>query len=237
MRKDLSSSARIEAIRELGWRLRSSREAGKAGEDDRGPEPAQPSKGGGRLTKYLEDWRRICEEGEERSGAAREEVVTPDGDSACAEKRLAATRAAELEERVKVIERLLPVIPAQLSVPWNEVTGSGRPMPSEIQLTSTGTEMMTMEEHVVTAETNLRYAKGHLQPSEEHLADAEVHLKLVKAHLAALEVAEPTETDSPGAAVSPPPEPASGEACARRAEMAPGERDRSPAARPRAGSV
>jgi hypothetical protein len=65
---------------------------------------------------------------------------------------------------------------------WNEVTGSGRPVPSEIQPTTTGTEM-TAEEHVVTAETHLRYAEGHLQPSEEHLADAEVHLKLVKAHL------------------------------------------------------
>ena len=112
-----------------------------------------------------------------------------------------------------MIERLLPVIAAQLGILWNEVTGSSRPMPSEIQLTSTGTEMTT-EEHVVTAETHLRYAEGHLQPSEEHLADVEVHLKLVKAHLAALEVAEPAETDSPKAAVLPPPEPASGGASA-----------------------
>jgi hypothetical protein len=96
---------------------------------------------------------------------------------------------------------------------------------------------MTTEEHVVTAETHLRYAEGHLQPSEEHLADAEVHLKLVKAHLAALEVVEPAETGSPEAAVSPPPEPTSGEASAGRAEMAPEERNRSPAARPRARSA
>ena len=109
-------------------------------------------------------------------------------------------------------------------------------MPSEIQLTSTGTKMTT-EEHVVTAETHLRHAKGHLQPSEEHLADAEVHLKLVKAHLAALEVAEPAETGSPEAAVLPLPELASGEASAGKAEMAPEERDRSPAARPRTGSA
>ncbi len=74
------------------------------------------------------------------------------------------------------------------------MAGSGRPAPSEMQLTMTGTEMTT-EEHVVTAETHLRYAEGHLQPSEEHLADAEVHLKLVKAHLAVLGPAEQTEVN------------------------------------------
>jgi hypothetical protein len=67
-------------------------------------------------------------------------------------------------------------------------------MPSEMQLTTTGTKM-TEEEHVVTAETHLRYVEGHLQPSEEHLADAEVHLKLVKAHLAMLEPAEQNEVN------------------------------------------
>jgi hypothetical protein len=213
MRKDLSPSARVEAIRELGWRLGSSREVGRAGEDDHGPELTQPSGENSQIMKCLEDWRRIHEDGEERSGAAREEMVTPDDGLACAEEQLAAKRAAELEEQAQVIERLLPVIAAQLGILWNEVTGSGRPMPSEIQLTSTGTEMTT-EEHVVTAETHLRYAKGHLQPSEEHLADAEFHLKLVKAHLAALEVAGPAETGFPEAAVLPPPEPASGEASA-----------------------
>jgi hypothetical protein len=157
MGKDLPPSARIEAIRELGWRLGSSCEVGRASEDDHGPEPTQPSGGGGRIMKYLEDWRRIYEDGEERRGVAREEMVTPDDGLACAEEGLAAKRAAELEERAKVIERLLPVIAAQLGILWNEVTGSGRPMPSEIQLTSTGTEMTT-EEHVVTAETHLRYA-------------------------------------------------------------------------------
>jgi hypothetical protein len=115
-------------------------------------------------------------------------------------------------------------------------TGSGRPVPSEIQLTSTGTEMTT-EEHVVTAETHLRYAEGHLQPSEEHLADAEVHLKLVKAHLAALDVAEPAEADPPETATPPPPKPSDGKTGAGRAEVAPEESDRSPATRPRAGPV
>ena len=130
-----------------------------------------------------------------------------------------------------MIERLLPVIAAQLAILWSEATGSGRPMPSEIQLTSTGTKM-TAEEHVVTAETHLRHAKGHLQPSEEHLADAEVHLKLVKAHLAALVTMEPAEADPPEATALPLPGPASGEVSAGRAKMTPEERDRSPAARP-----
>jgi hypothetical protein len=37
-------------------------------------------------------------------------------------------------------------------------------VPSEIRLTSTGTEM-TAEEHVATAETHLRYAEG--QPAAD----------------------------------------------------------------------
>jgi hypothetical protein len=98
---------------------------------------------------------------------------------------LAAERAVKLEKQTKGVEQRLPAITARLSILWGEVTGSSRPVPSEIQLTSTGTEM-SAEEHVATAETHLRYAEGHLQPTEEHLADAEVHLKLIKAHLAAL---------------------------------------------------
>jgi hypothetical protein len=132
-----------------------------------------------------------------------------------------------------MVEQRLPVVTARLGILWNEVTGSSRPVSSEIQLTSTGTEM-TAEEHVATAESHLRYAEGHLQPSEEHLADAEVLLKLVKAHLAALVAMEPAGADPPETTALPPPEPASGEASAGRAEMAPEERDRSPAARPRA---
>jgi hypothetical protein len=68
-------------------------------------------------------------------------------------------RAAELKERAKEVEQRLPVIAAQLGILWNEVMGSGRPVPSEIQLTSTGTEM-TAEEHVVTSETHLGYAEA-----------------------------------------------------------------------------
>ena len=121
----------------------------------------------------------------------------------CAEKRLVEKRVAELKGRAKEIERQLPIITPRLGILWSEVTGSSRPVPSEMQLTSTGTEM-SEEEHVVTTETHLRYAEGHLQPSEEHLADAEVHLKLVKAHLAALEAVEAAEVGSLEK-VSPPP--------------------------------
>ena len=47
MRKDLPPSARIEAVRELGWHLGSSREASRASEGDSGPEPTQAPGGGG----------------------------------------------------------------------------------------------------------------------------------------------------------------------------------------------
>ncbi len=196
MRKDLPPSARTEAVRRLGWHLGPGREASRASVDDSGPELTQAPGGSDQIRNYLEEWRRMYKEGEERYKAARDEAAEPDNSLACAEERLAAKRAAELEKRAKVIEQQLPVIAARLGILWNEVTGSNRPMPSEIQLTSTGIEM-TAEEHVATAETHLRYAEGHLQPSEEHLADAEVHLKLVKAHLAALVAMEPAEADPP----------------------------------------
>jgi hypothetical protein len=96
---------------------------------------------------------------------------------------------------------------------------------------------MTAEEHVATAETHLRYAEGHLQPSEEHLADAEVHLKLVKAYLVALVTLEPVGAEPPETAALPPLESRGGEASAGRAGVTPEERDRSPPARPKAGSV
>ncbi len=236
MRKDLAPSARIEVIRELGWHLGSSCEPGRASRGDHEPEPAGPPEGTSWIMNYLEDWRRIYEDGEERRRAVREEVAAPDDSLACAEERLAAKRAAELEERAKGIERRLLITAARLSILWSEVTGSGRPAPSEIQLTSTGTEMTT-EEHVATAETHLRYAEGHLQPSEEHLADAEVHLKLAKAHLAALAAAKLAEAGPQEAAILLPPEPAGSGVGAERVEVAPEERDRSPATRPRGGSA
>ncbi len=147
---------------------------------------------------------------------------------------MAAERTAELEKRTKMVEQRLPAITARLSILRGEVTGSSRPVPSEIQLTSTGTRM-TAEEHEATAETHLGYAEGHLQPSEEHLADAEVHLKLVKAHLTALVAMEPVEMEPPETAALPPPESVGDEASTDQDGATPEERDRSQIARPRAG--
>jgi hypothetical protein len=125
MRKDLSPSARIQVIRELGWRLGSSRESGGASRDDRGPEPTRPPGGTSRIMNYLEDWRRIYEDGKERRRTLKEEVAAPDDSLACAEEWLAAKRAAEREKRAKGVEQRLPVIAARLSILWSEVTGSG----------------------------------------------------------------------------------------------------------------
>ncbi len=236
MRKDLPPSARTEAVRRLGWRLGPGLEASRVSAEDSGPEPTQAAEGGDQIRKYLEECRGKYKESEERYRNEREEAARSDDELAHAEERLAAERAAELEKRAKRVEQQLPVITAWLGILWNEVTGSSRPVPSEIQLTSTGTEMTT-EEHVATSETHLRYAEGHLQPSEEHLADAEVHLKLVKAHLAALVAVEPAEVGSLETATLPLPEPANDEASASQTEATPEERDRSPAARPRAGSA
>jgi hypothetical protein len=131
----------------------------------------------------------------ERFRAVQERLAMLDDGLADAEARLAEKREGELRAGTKEVERrLLPVITPQLGLLWQEVTGSGRPTPSRMQLTTTRSKMTT-EEHVVTTETHLRYAEGHPQMSEEHLADAKVHLKLVKAHLAMLEPEGQAEAD------------------------------------------
>ncbi len=153
MRKDLSPSARIDLIKELGWHLGPGHGSGGAGGSGRGPEPTWLLEGTSRIMSGLDTWQRMNEDHEERFRAAWEELAILDYGLACAEERLAAKRAAELKERAKEVERRLPIIAARLGILWNEVTGSGRPVPSEMQLTSTGTEKTT-EEHVVTAETH-----------------------------------------------------------------------------------
>jgi len=69
MRKDLSPSARIEVIRELGWRLGC--ESGGAGRSDHEPEPTWPPEGTSRVMNYLETWRQTYEDKKERRRAAR----------------------------------------------------------------------------------------------------------------------------------------------------------------------
>jgi hypothetical protein len=233
MRKSLPPSARIEAVRRLGWRLGSGVEACRAIAERSGPELTRAPEGGDQIRKFLEEWQQKYKESEEHYRAERDEAFRSDDEAARAEEQLAAERAVELEKRTKMIEQWLPIIAARLGILWSEVTGSSRPVPSEIRLTSTGTEM-TAEEHVATAETHLRYAEGHLQPTEEHVADAEVHLKLVKAHLAALVLVEPLEMEPLGAATPPLPEPTSDEAGSDRDGAALG-RNRGPIARPGAG--
>ncbi len=217
MRKSLPPSARIEAVRRLGWRLGPGIEACRAIAERSGPEPARVPEGGDQIRKLLEEWQQKYKESEERYGTERDEAFRSDDEMARAEEQLVAEKAAELEERTKMIEQRLPVVTARLGILWSEVAGSSRPVPSEIRLTSTGSEM-TAEEHVATAETHLRYAEGHLQPTEEHVADAEVHLKLVKAHLAALVAMEPLETGPFVTAALLPFEPTSNEADTDRGE-------------------
>jgi hypothetical protein len=205
MRRDLTPSARIHMIKELGWHLGSNHETRGAGRDGNGPEPTWLLEGTGWIMSKLATIKEQRHQARmERFRAMQERMAMLDDGLASAKEQLAEKREAELKARAKENERRLPVITAQLGLLWHEVTGSGRPAPSEMQLTTTGTEM-TAEEHVVTAETHLRYAEGHLQPSEEHLADAEVHLKLVKAHLAVLEPAEQTEVSL--SETIPPPTP------------------------------
>jgi hypothetical protein len=229
MRRDLPPSARIQAVRRLGWRLGPGLEASRASAEDSGPGPTQTPEDGDQIRKFLEEWQRKYKESEERYRSERDEAFRSDDKLAITEERLAAERAAELEKRTKMVEQRLPIIAARLGILWSEVMGSNRPVPSEIRLTSTGTEM-TAEEHVATAETHLRYAEGHLQPTEEHLADAEVHLKLVKAHLAALVAMEPLEMEPSGAETLPPLKPTSDEASTDR-DGAALEENRSPIAR------
>jgi hypothetical protein len=233
MRKNLPPSARIEAVRRLGWRLGPGIEACRAIAERSGPEPTRVPEGGDQIRKFLEEWQQKYKESEERYRAERGEAFRSDDKMARDEEQLVAEKVAELEKRTKMIEQRLPVVTARLGILWSEVTGSSRPVPSEIRLTSTGTKM-TAEEHVATAETHLRYAEGHLQPTEEHMADAEVHLKLVKAHLAALVAMEPLEMEPLGAAVLPPPEPTSDEAGTDQDGAALGA-SRNPIARPGAG--
>jgi hypothetical protein len=222
MRKNLPPSARVEAVRRLGWRLGPGIETSGTTTEEASPRPTQASEGGDQIRRFLEDWQQKYRESEERYRAERDEAFRSDDEVTRAEEQLVAERAAELKKRTETIEQRLPLVTARLGVLWSEVTGSSRPVPSEIRLTSTGTEMTT-EEHVATAETHLRYAEGHLQPTEEHMADAEVHLKLVKAHLAALAAAESPEVELREAENLSPTELAGGEAGTARRIAVPGK--------------
>jgi hypothetical protein len=146
MRKNLPPSARVEAVRRLGWRLGPGIEACRAIEERPDPEPTQVPEGGDQIRKFLEVWQQKYRESEECYMAERDEAFRSDDEAGCAEVQPTSERTAELGKRTKMIEQRLPIITARLGILWGEVTGSSRPVPSEVRLTSTGTEM-TAEEH------------------------------------------------------------------------------------------
>jgi hypothetical protein len=78
MRNDLSPSARIELIKELGWHLGPGRGSGGTCGSGRGPEPTWLLEGTSRIMNKLDDWQRTCEDHEERFRAVREEMAMLD---------------------------------------------------------------------------------------------------------------------------------------------------------------
>ena len=135
MRKNLPPSARVEAVRRLGWRLGPGIEAGGTTAEGASPRSVQASEGGDQIKKFLEEWQQKYRESEERYRAERDEAFRSEDEVTRAEERLAAERADELKKRAETIEQRLPLVTAQLGVLWSEATGSSRPTPSEIRLT------------------------------------------------------------------------------------------------------
>ncbi len=58
MRKNLPPSARVEAVRRLGWRLGPGIEAGGTAAEGAGSKPAQTAEGGDQIKKFLEEWQQ-----------------------------------------------------------------------------------------------------------------------------------------------------------------------------------
>jgi hypothetical protein len=101
MRKSLPPSARVEAVRRLGWRLGPGIEACRAITEGAGPKPAQAPEGGDQIRKFLEEWQQKYRESEERYRTERDEAFRSDDEVARAEEQLATERAAELKKRTK----------------------------------------------------------------------------------------------------------------------------------------
>ncbi len=117
--------------------------------DDSGPEPTQAPGGGDQIRKYLEEWRQKYKEGEERYRAEREEAARSDDGLACAEERLAAKRAAELEE-------------IQLTSTGTEMTAEKHVATAETHLQYAEGHLQPSEEHLADAEVHLKLVKAHL---------------------------------------------------------------------------
>jgi hypothetical protein len=139
MRRDLRPSARTCMIKQLGWHLGLTCETGGADRDRNEPEPTWLLDGTGWIMSRL---ATITEEKHqaqmERFRAMQERMAMLDDGLPDAEERLAEKGEAELRARAAEIERRLSVITAQLGLLRHEVTGSGRPTPSAMQLTTTG---------------------------------------------------------------------------------------------------
>jgi hypothetical protein len=72
MRKNLPPSARIEAVRRLGWRLGPGIESCRAVAGSSGPEPTRTPEGGDQIRRFLEEWQQTYKESEERYRAERD---------------------------------------------------------------------------------------------------------------------------------------------------------------------
>ena len=116
MRKNLPPSARVEAVRRLGWRLGPGIEASGTTTEEAGPRPTQTPEGGDQIRRFLEEWQQKYRESEERYRAERDEAFRSDNEVARAEEQLVAERAAELKKRTETIEQRLPLITARLGV-------------------------------------------------------------------------------------------------------------------------
>ncbi len=116
MRKNLPPSARIEAVRRLGWRLGPGIETCRAIAESSDLGPVQAPEGGDQIRRFLEEWQQKYKESEERYRAERDEAFRSDDEMVRAEEQLVAEKTAELEKRTKMIEQRLPVITARLGM-------------------------------------------------------------------------------------------------------------------------
>ncbi len=74
MRKNLPPSARVEAVRKLGWRLGPGIEACRTIAEGTDPKPAQTPENSDQIRKFLEEWQQKYRESEERYRAERDEA-------------------------------------------------------------------------------------------------------------------------------------------------------------------
>ena len=74
----LPPSARIEAVRILGWRLGPGIETCRAIAESSGPGSARAPEGGDQIRRFLEEWQQKYKESEERYRTERDEAFRSD---------------------------------------------------------------------------------------------------------------------------------------------------------------